>query len=333
LVRRSSDVPPSRRQYVAQPLPGFLPFHHPKLVATPPSGDHWLHEVKFDGYRMQVRVERGAATIYSRNGLVWTDRLPELAAAAAALPDCILDGELCVLDGQGRSDFSALRASLSPGKTGRLVFLPFDQLWRGQDDLRPFDLEQRKAILRQTLSGHLGSVFQEVGGFPEGGAALLEAACRLGLEGVVSKRRDSRYAAGKRETWVKAKCRPGQEVVIGGWSQAEGGAFKALLVGVYDDRGRFTYAGSVKTGFGARETEALAKLLRAIEQPASPFVAGDPPRKTREIHWAEPRLVANVEIAEWTASGKLRQASFQGLREDKAATDVRRETPAGGTII
>lgn len=316
--------PPSKRQYVPQPLPDFVEFMHPTLVAEPPSGDLWLHEVKFDGYRLQLRVAGGAVRLFTRNGHDWTARFPEIVAEAAALPDCILDGELCALGPDGQSDFSALRAAISPGKTGRLVLMVFDILWRGQDDLRRFELVDRKAILARILEHAAGDRLRFIPSHERGGKALLLAACQMGLEGVVSKRRRSAYKAGRSDLWVKAKCRPGQEVVIGGWVQEPGRAFKALLVGTYE-AGALHYAGSVKTGFAG--SSDLVKRLRALETDASPFADG-PPRK-RENRWARPELVANVEFAEWTASGKLRQASFKGLREDKDPATVRREVPEG----
>lgn len=318
--------PPSQRQYVRQPMPGFLPFQHPRLVAEPPSGPAWLHEIKFDGYRVQIHVEAGRPTIFTRNGHDWTARLPELSADAATLPDCILDAELCAIGPDGQPNFGALRASLSPGRTADLVLFVFDILWRGQDDLRRFALKDRKSILEGQMATPPSVRWRAVDAFPAGGAVLLQSACRLGLEGIVSKRRDAPYTAGRGDAWAKAKCRPGQEFVIGGWVQERLRAFKAILVGYYEGE-RLIYAGTVKTGF--RSAPDLLPRLEALETDASPFSGGDPPRKTREIRWAGPELVAVVEFAEWTAAGKLRQASLKGLREDKDPREVRREVPAG----
>lgn len=313
---------PSTRQYVPQPVPAFLGFMHPTLVAEPPSGEIWLHEIKFDGYRLQVRVVAGEVTIRTRNGHDWMDRFPEIVREAATLPDCILDAELSALRPDGQSDFSRLRAAISPGKTRDLVLFVFDILWRGQDDLRRFELQDRKAILERILEAAPGVRLRPVESFPIGGKALLLAACKLGIEGVVSKRRRSVYKAGRSDLWLKAKCRPGQEVVIGGWVQEPGRAFKALLVGVQGPDG-LAYAGSVKTGFAG--SSDLLKRLLALETDKSPFVDG--PGRKRENRWARPELVANVEFAEWTSSGKLRQASFKGLRDDKDPATVRRELP------
>ncbi len=321
-TRQSGSLSRSRRQYVDPPMPGFVPFQHPKLVATPPTGSAWVHEIKFDGYRLQAHVEGGRATLYTRNGFDWTDRLPELTADLAALPNCIIDGELCALDRQGQPSFSALRAALTPGRTADLVLFAFDLLYGAGEDLRPYALQTRKTLLSRLME--LGPPrLRKVDPFPVGGMALLQSACDLKLEGIVSKRLDSSYANGRDDTWVKAKCRPSQEVVIGGWRQAPAGTFEALLVGTYEAE-RLRYAGSLKTGFGRNATDLLSRL-RAIEVKASPFEDGDPPRKTSAIHWVQPQLVAAAEIAEWTDGGKLRQASFKGLREDKRPTDVRRE--------
>lgn len=321
MPRSRSELPPSQRQYVPAAMPDFVEFQYPRLVREPPSAVEWLHEIKHDGYRLQVHVRAGKVTVWTRNALDWTAKFPEIAADCAALPACILDSELVALRPGGASDFSALRAAISPGKTAGLVLQVFDLLWLDQEDLRPYALMMRKAMLEDLLEQHPSQRLRYVGEVPQGGRALLKSACALGLEGIVSKRRDAPYRSGRGDTWVKAKCRPGQEVFIGGWVQKPGGVFKALLVGTYEG-GELRYAGSVKTGFGAEP--GLLRRLQALEVPKPVFVDG--PRPMSENRWVPPELVARVGFAEWTASGKLRQASFKGFREDKLAMEVSRET-------
>lgn len=324
---RARDRPPSQRQYVPQPMPEFLDFQHPKLVAAPPVGPQWLHEVKLDGYRLQIRVENGRAAVRTRRGFDWTEKLPELAEDAAGLADCIVDGELCLLDDRGQPTFSGLRAAIGRRRTAPLVFFAFDALWRGQDDLRSFALQDRKEILAGLLEPLEGARIRYVEPLPFDGAALMAAACRMGLEGIVSKRRTSKYAAGRSEAWVKAKCRLAQEFLIGGFVQEKGRRLKSLLVGVHD-QGKLTYVGSVEHGL-SRGGPDLAKQLAAHERPTRPFEAGSPPSRTSPgVRWVEPELVAAVEFQEWTASGKIRHASLQGLRDDKDPREVKRERPS-----
>lgn len=324
MPRAPSELPPSQRQYVKPKMPGFVEFQHPQLVAVPPSGPEWMHEAKFDGYRLQMHVGAGRTTIYTRKGNDWTDRFPELVEDLSSLPDVIIDGELTALDEQGQPDFSRLRAAISPGRTAALVVFAFDLLWKDDEDLRPYAVEMRKRLLKDLLEEHGSDRLRYVSELPQGGKAMLDAACRLGLEGIVSKKRGTPYRAGRGGGWVKAKCRPGQEFVIGGWRQEPGRAFKALLVGYYDGD-TLRYAGSVKTGFSAEPD--LLKRLQGIEAAATPFVGEQPSGQRSELHWTCPELVANVDFAEWTASGRLRQSSFKGLRTDKDPREVKREAP------
>ncbi len=295
---------------------GMLDYQHPRLESAPPSGPGWIHEVKFDGYRMQLQVRAARARLFTRNGHDWTDRLPTLAVLAGELEDCVIDAELCALTAEGYSSFSALRSALAKGRDGELTFMCFDLLWRDYRDLRGFPIETRKVALRAVLEAapHVEDHLRYVEPIEAGrGEALLDAACALKWEGIVSKRAGSAYKAGRGEAWIKSKCRPTETVVVGGWKSDKGLGFKQLLVGVREPDGRLRYAGSVKSGF-SRERGLLAKL-RAIEAAAPPFDVGTP-RKTSDMHWTRPELLAEVEIAEFTASGKLRQATFKGLRED-----------------
>ena len=322
MAKRKQPLEQSRR------TPDFVPFQLVKLVSTPPAGDRWLHEIKFDGYRLQVRVENNRARFHTRNGLDWTDKFPGLAVAAGGLADCILDGELCAVNAEGYSDFSALRSALGArGRKDDLAVFVFDILFEGGEDLRGLPLIARKARLRALLDeggAQVEHALRYVDESPFSPEELIATACRMGLEGIVSKRRDAPYRSGRSDTWVKIKCRPGIEVVIGGW-RTEGAHFRSLIVGVWE-KGRLRYVGRVHTGYSDAAIRELMPILEMLEVSESPFERGDVPKKTRDIHWTRPRLVADVEMAELTASGQLRQASFKGLRADKTSDELRAET-------
>jgi bifunctional non-homologous end joining protein LigD len=294
-------------------------------VDEPPNGQNWAHEVKFDGYRIQARIEKGRVQLKTRKGLDWTDRFPEIARACAVLPDGLIDGEICALNAQGASDFSKLQQALSDGKTGALVFFLFDMMFCRDRDLRRLPLSERKAALEKILPAHEKSL-RFVEHFQSSGDAMLAAACKMDLEGVISKQLDAPYQSGRADSWLKSKCRGGQEVVIGGWSDTAG-KFRSLLVGTYRD-GKLHYMGRVGTGYNARTAAELTARFKPLARASSPFTDLS---RSKDVHWLEPKLVAEIEYATITADGLFRQASFKGLRQDKPAGTIVTETPVSTT--
>ncbi|MET3660521.1 DNA ligase D [Aquamicrobium ahrensii] len=310
--------------------PAFIQPQLATLQREAPGGPDWLHEVKFDGYRMQAVIAGVGVRLLTRSGLDWTERFgTQIVSALAGLKckDVVIDGEVVVLGGDGVSSFPLLQADLSDGRTERFIYFAFDLMQLDGVDLRSEPFVERKEALRQLLSGQGDdSPLRFSEHFTEPGGVMLKHACRMGLEGVVSKRAAAPYRSGRGLDWIKSKCTLRQEFVIGGYlpSDKTGRGLKSLLVG-YHEAGSLKYAGRVGTGFSVKVADDLKARLGAMRTSSRPFDAAVP--DSREAVWVEPELVAEVEFRSWTADRILRHASFQGLREDKPAEEVVQEMP------
>ncbi len=313
-------------------LPATLAPQLATLVdAAPTQADDWIFELKFDGYRLLARVDKGKARLFTRAGNDWTAKMPALAKAVAAMPikSGWLDGEILMLDAEGVPDFQALQNAFDGSATARIVYTLFDLPFLDGQDLRELPVVQRRDQLRALVVA-AGSPFLRFSeAFDARAEDLVASACKIGFEGVIGKRRDSVYQSRRSADWIKLKCSHRQEFVIGGYTDPQGSrtGVGALLLGVHDDSGSLQYAGKVGTGFTESSLAELKSQLKPLEARSCPFAA---PRSipAKGVHWVQPRLLAEVSFAEWTGSRHIRHSVFHGLRADKHAKDIVKEIAA-----
>jgi bifunctional non-homologous end joining protein LigD len=311
------------------PRPDYVP-QLATLVDKPPSGGEWLHEIKYDGYRIGARVRKGRVSLFTRNGNDWTAAFPEVADVVdkLSLDDGLIDGEVAVVLPDGRTSFQALQNTGAAANRGTLVYFVFDLLRLNGQSLGSLPLEERKAMLKKLVGGRSTGRIRFSEHIEGNGEAFFAEACRAGLEGIVSKRRDHPYRAGRHGGWVKTKCVQRQEFVIGGFTDPEGmrAGIGALLIGYYEGD-RLVFCGKVGTGFTHKLALELRARLERIEQKTCPFTPPPAGWLGRHAHWVKPELVCEVVFTEWTTDGKIRHPSFQGLRADKDPKQITREKP------
>ncbi|MFW6027814.1 MAG: DNA ligase D, partial [bacterium] len=316
------DAPKSGRTRKEAPLPAFVPPQLATLRDRPPAGEEWLHEVKFDGYRIQALVADGKVRLMSRNRKDWTEHYPALARALERLDvhSAVIDGELIAVDGHGGGDFGKLQQAA--GKSGApLLYYAFDLLYLDGEDLHQERLADRKRRLNRILD-RVGDPVRYCDHIQGSGRRVIEQACGMNLEGIISKNANSPYRSGRGTAWIKVKCINRDEFVIGGYRKSgkRGRPFASLLLGEYSGE-RLVYRGRVGTGFSERTMDRLASRMKPLERESTPFQ--DPPRDARkDAVWLEPELVAQIGYWELTADGHLRHPVFLGLREDKPAPEV-----------
>ena len=320
--------PPPGATRAALPL-ALAPQLATLVEKPPPDAEAWRYEIKFDGYRLLARVDGKDVRLFTRQGHDWTSKLRALArdVGALGLSDGWLDGEIVVLGKHGETDFQALQNAFDTSRVEAIQYFVFDLPYCAGHDLRKVPLVDRRALLRRIFEHNASPRLQFSEDFEASAGDMLDAACRMKLEGVIGKRVDSGYVSARSNTWIKLKCTLRQEFVVAGFTDPKGSrnGIGSLLLGVHDSGGRLRYAGNVGTGFDTRTLDELRAQLDALRADASPFHTV--PAGVRG-HWVKPRLVAEVSFGSWTREGRVRHAVFHGLRTDKPAGAVSVEQPA-----
>ena len=326
-LKKIKDVPGARKAA----MPDFVPPQLATLVEEAPKGKEWLHELKFDGYRLLCHLYRGRVHLWTRHQKDWTDKFASLVKAFKTLPvqSAILDGEVVALDSSGRSSFQMLQQAIHKTGGRGLVLQVFDVIYLEGFNLTRVPLVERKRVLEELMASvRDGGVLRYSDHVEGNGPKFLKQACDFGIEGIVSKLADSAYESARTRNWQKVKCLKRQEFVIAGYTLSDKGIpFSSLILGFYD-KGKLIYAGRAGTGFSTKQRLELRKMLDRIARPTKPFeqVPKDP--GLRSAVWAEPKLVGEVAFTEWTDEGVIRHPAFKGLREDKNPRDVIRENPS-----
>lgn len=336
VVKKSTNKASLSQQKVTSIPQTFSP-QLATLVSEPPAGD-WFYEIKFDGYRMLARVLNGEVKLFTRNGNDWTTRLPEQAKAIASLQlqDSWLDGEVVVLNENGLPSFQALQNAFEIGASQQIIFYLFDAPYLNGEDLREQPIELRRERLKKIIPRTKKSLLRYSETFEADHKSIVQSACAMSLEGVIGKRIGSLYVSRRSDDWIKLKCRLRQEFVIVGYTEPQGSriGFGALLLAVHKQKNspELIYAGRVGTGFNTARLNEMVKKLTALGRSTSPLSIKLTAQHARGVHWIKPVLIGEVEFAEWTNEGLVRQASFIALRSDKPVADIIREQPQVSSI-